>query len=170
MSLRAQRLATKFEETNREFIELVNSLSPEDWHRICEDEGWTVGVTAHHVAVNHAALRGVILAIVDGSAPAITWEMLDGINANHAREHGDCSKEETLEILSRDGAAARDTVAALSDDELAKTADMPFMSESPVTTAQFIDNGLIGHIGLHEPSIRRATQSMSVEAGASRQR
>ena len=50
MAERAEALAEKFEQTNNDVISMVESASDGQWKAICADEGWSVGVVAHHVA------------------------------------------------------------------------------------------------------------------------
>lgn len=159
-SERAGALAQRFKQANSEVIEAVERIPDGQWQTACEGEGRAVGVVAHHVAVNYAITAQVAQAIVDGQAPALTWEMLHQANAEHERQHADCTKAETLEILRRDGEQAAATISGLSDEELGRTATMPFVSDEPITTAQFVDAGVIGHISMHLPDIQSASRGL----------
>lgn len=50
MSARAERLAARIEQGARELAAVVEGCSAAGWEAICVGEGWSVAVTAHHVA------------------------------------------------------------------------------------------------------------------------
>lgn len=159
MSKRAKALARRFAEANRELIATVEAIPKDRWRAYCSAEQWTVGVVAHHVASDHLILADVTGAIVSGDAPAITWEMLHQINAEHLEAHRDCTQAETLELLRSGGEKVASTLRALSDADLERTAVLPFLGERPVTAEQFIEQAVIGHIGMHLPSIQAVLAS-----------
>ena len=72
-------------------------------------------------------------------------------NAQHAKEHTDCTRAETLQ---KGAAAALAVVRGLSDDQLAKSGTV-FTDVPPMTTEQLIMLGLLGHIDEHVGSIRK---------------
>ncbi len=159
VSQRAEMLARQFEGANQEVIATVEGLSDRQWRALCEGEGWTVAVTAHHIAVNYGITAGLARAMTEGQAPAVTWEMLHDANARHAEEHANATKEETLEMLRRDGERAAATIRGFSDAELDRTAVIPFLGDEPVTVATFIEAIVTGHIGMHLPGIKVAARS-----------
>src|SRR5215212_11947043 len=127
MSERAAALADAFESANNQVIAAVEGCTPDQWGRTCQDEGWSVGVAAHHVAVNHPIIAGLVQLVANGQPlPAITMEMIDAGNAQHAQEYANVSRDETLELLRRDGAAAASMVRGLTDEQLDRTAPMAF--------------------------------------------
>src|SRR5690242_4869570 len=102
-------------------------LTDEQWRLVTTAEGWTVGVTAHHVASTYESLAGLVnLIATGGDVPAIAMEMIDAANARHAVEYANVSKAETLELLRRDSAAAVSLLRGLDDAQLARTAPMAF--------------------------------------------
>lgn len=107
MSERAQALAERFERVNNELIALVERLTDAQWAAPGGPEGWSVGVTAHHPATDHAILSGFAETVATGQPlPAWTMDMLHHYNARQADEHKHCTKAETIELLRREGAAA----------------------------------------------------------------
>lgn len=161
MTERAERLAQQFERANQEAIQTVERIPDDVWRARCAVEGWTVGVAAHHIAVNHSAVTSLTQALAKGNPPPVTWEMLHSINTEHERQHANCSKEETLELLRCDGERAASAVRELSDAELDRTGVIPFLGDQPVTTARFIEAILIGHIHMHLPGIQNAAAASS---------
>src|SRR6266700_1064092 len=109
MSGRAEELARRFEQANGELIKAVESCSDEQWRKTCSGEQWSVGVTAHHVAVSYGPIAGLV--------QALTSDMLDAGNAEHARQFAGCTKRETVDLLRGGGQAAASTVRGLSDEQ-----------------------------------------------------
>jgi uncharacterized damage-inducible protein DinB len=158
MGERAETLAQRFEQANNDLIAAVDGLSDSQWQALNKDAGWSVGVTAHHVAVSHPAVAGLVQAIGSGQPlPPITLDMLNQGNAQHARESAGCTKQETLDLLRANGAAAAAVVRGLSDDQLDRTGTMPAFGDAPISAQQVIERILIGHPGMHLPGIRTAT-------------
>src|SRR5215212_7925928 len=107
MGQRANDLADRFERANNDVIVTVEGCSEEQWQRTCNAEGWSVGVTAHHLATAYPAVAGFArLLAADQPLPNFTGEMLDASNAEHAREHASCSRTDTLAMLRQQGQAA----------------------------------------------------------------
>jgi uncharacterized damage-inducible protein DinB len=159
MAVRPEQLAARFARSNDELIAVADHCPDAQWHAICPAEGWTVGVTLHHVADDYAALLEVIEAIATGHAvPAWTRELLDQRNANHARQFARCTKDETLTLLRRNGAALERTIRRLSDEQLTHTGRV---LDQELSAAQVVDLLLLGHIRNHLASIRAALEAIA---------
>ena len=87
-----------------------------------------------------------------------TRAMLDEMNAQHAKEHADCPRAETLTLLQTGAAMAFAVVQGLTDDQLA-TSGTVFTDAPPMTAEQLIRLGLLGHIDDHMGSIRKTVGS-----------
>lgn len=152
MGTRAQELAGRFERANAELIATIDLCADGQWQQLCPNEQWSVGVLAHHVAEDHELLAGFVQQLANGEPlPALTQEQVDAINAERAQQCADCTKEETLELLRRNGTAAVVMVRTLSDDQLDRTGT--FFGQT-MSTQQLIERVLIGHILDHGCSIR----------------
>ena len=157
MSERAESLAERFETVNGELIAAVEAASADEWKRTCQGEGWSVAVTAHHIATSNNAVAGFVQAIATGQEiPPITMEMIDQGNAQHAVEYANCTKEETLALLRDGGAQTVKNLRGLSDEQLDRTAVLPAMNNAEVSAQQFAEMILIGHSNEHLESIRTA--------------
>ena len=85
MAERAEALAAKFEQANNAVISMVEQVSDDQWKANCEEEGWPVGVTAHHIGSGYTPITGLIQALASGADfPALTTEQIDQGNADHA--------------------------------------------------------------------------------------
>ena len=154
MSARAESLAKQFEARAAEMTAEIEKLTDADWKKVTAAEKWPVGVTAHHVAGAHEPIAGIVKSVSGGqSMPRFTMGMLDEMNAQHAREHANCTKEETLALHRKGVAAAATTVRGLADADLDRSGAV--LIEMPAMTAQQVVEGiLINHIAEHLASIR----------------
>ena len=152
MAQRSEEFAKRFEQVNSEFTNAVESSSDAQWRAACKDEGWPFGVTAHHVAVSHAAISGLVGVMAAGGAmPPLTMDNINEGNAAHATEQANCTKEETAKLLRENGVAAAQMVRGLSDDQLEKSGS--FLGQQ-MTSGQAIEGVLIGHVAGHLASLK----------------
>ena len=161
MAARTEQLAQRFEYSNQRFIATVESISDADWSNVCPAENWTVGVTAHHVGDSYSMAIDVLQALAVGLSRPVTIDMLNELNAEHARKHADCTRDETSRLLRIEGARAAAAIRSLKEESLDTTHFMPFLGNTPVSLEQFVDICLIRHHDAHLPSIRDAAPSAS---------
>jgi hypothetical protein len=155
MGARGEALAKQFEAKAQEATALLEKLSDADWKKVTEAEKWSVGVTAHHVAGSHEPIANIVKAVVAGhSMGNFTMDMLNEMNARHARDHANCTKAETIELHTKGAVAAGAIVRGLSDEQLAKSATV-LTGAPPMTAEQVVTGILIHHIDDHFGSIRR---------------
>jgi len=115
-----------------------------------------VGATAHHLAGGLEAVSGIVTGIVAGTPPrgGFTMAILDQMNAQHAKEHANCTKAETVALFQKGAATASAMLRGLSDDQLAKSGTV-FSDAPPMTAEQLIMRALLSHIDEHIGSIRK---------------
>lgn len=156
MGKRAEELAEQVRQAADDLAAAVEATSPGAWRSICAAEGWSVGVVGHHAA-GHLSPPAVafVEAVANGHpVPPLTREQLDAMNAAHAVEHADCTKEETLALLRANAAAATDAVRRLSDEQLDRTAALATAGGMTVSTAQMIETVFVGTLRNHVASMR----------------
>src|SRR5256884_5010320 len=156
MGAKTEALARQFEGKAQDGVATLEKLGDGDWKKVTAAEKWTVGVTAHHLARGLEAVAGIVTGIVSG-APSrgnFTRAMLDEMNAQHAKEHANCTRAETLALFQKGAATAFAMVRGLNDDQLAKSGTV-FTDVPPMTAEQLIMLGLLGHIDDHMGSIRK---------------
>jgi hypothetical protein len=157
MSQRAAALAERLERGANELIAYVENCSKADWQTVCPGEGRTVGVLAHHVASAYPVEIDLVKVLASGKPVAgVTWEMVDGMNAEHAEGHRKVSREETLALLRENSAAAAAAIRQLSDEQLDKAAPISLHWDAPLTTQYFIEEHPVSHSFAHLTSIRAA--------------
>lgn len=154
MSEAATQLADQLDAVTRDYIDAVQSCTPEQWARTTSSEAWSVGVVAHHVAVSYPQFVELVQALASGvqTIPPVSAEQLHEGNAQHAREFANAGKAETLDLLTSGGDALVGTIRGLSDEQLAITTGIFFGGEMSLT--QIIERILIGHPTSHLESIR----------------
>jgi uncharacterized protein (TIGR03083 family) len=156
MGAKTEALARQFEGKVRDAVATLEKLGDADWKKVTAAEGWTVGATAHHLAGGLEAVAGIVTGLASGgpSRGNFTRAMLDGMNAQHAKEHAGCTRAETLALFRKGAATASAVVRGLNDDQLAKSGTV-FTEVPPMTAEQLIMLGLLGHIDDHLGSIRK---------------
>lgn len=162
MGQRADALAQQVQQTVDELAAMLENEADGQWKATCAGEQWSVGVTAHHVAAGHlGAAIGFIGMVANGQTPPpLTAEDFDQGNAEHARQHANCTREETLALLRENGAKAVAFVRGLTDEQLDRSAPMAFAGGAPLSAQQLIDAAI-----LDGPTSARAHVASIREAG-----
>lgn len=155
MSERAEALASQFEQANQEMIAEVERSTDAQWKATSANDERAVGVVANHVAGSYKSIGEWVRVVAEGgAAPPITMDMINEANARHAVAKANCTKEETLDSLRRNGAAAAALVRGFSDEQLDRGTNF---NGRTMTAQQMIENILIAHIRNHLQSMRAAT-------------
>jgi uncharacterized damage-inducible protein DinB len=155
MGAQGEAFAKQFEDKVEEATAFLEKLSDADWKQTTAAEGWTVAATAHHLASSYEPVTRIIKTIAAGQAlPHFTRQMLDEMNAQHAREFAGCTKPETIALHKKGATAAAAVVRGLSDAELAKTGTV-FNGMPPMSAEEIVKGALLGHIDEHFGSIRK---------------
>ena len=101
-------------------IGFVSGCSDQDWHAAPLDgDPRPVGVVVDHVAHAYEYLAGWIRQFVAGEPVEVNSDVVDALNAQHAREATAVSQAEATRHLRRSGAAISALVASLSPADLA---------------------------------------------------
>jgi uncharacterized protein (TIGR03083 family) len=154
MGAKGEAFAKEFEAKVREATALLEKLTDADWKKSTAAEKWTVSAAAHHVASTYEPITGIIKAIAAGQTmPPFTPQMLDEMNAQHAKEFAGCDKAETIALFKKGAAAAAAAVRGLSDADLAKSGTV-FTGMPPMSAEDMVKRALLGHIDEHIGSIR----------------
>ncbi len=155
---RSAGLADQFKAAQESFIDLVESLTDEQWRmrgvntpelrQNDEDESRPVGVITHHVASTQPWIMSRIRAIIeDRPTPPVDFKI---INAEHATEHADATKAEVVDLLRQNLHRITDEVRDIPDNMLDKERQLP---TGVMTVQQRIERVLIGHMKAHQGSI-----------------
>ena len=158
MNQRAKKMAERLRAFADDVIAFVEGCSEKDWKKVCTAEEWPVGVTARHIGAGHFEAVGLVRMLVSGQKlPEITMEQLVGMANEHARRNAECTKEEVLGVLRRNGKALVDYVAGLSDAELDRTGHLA-LAGGEVTAQQLMEMVMLQSGGEHLAHMKAALQ------------
>jgi hypothetical protein len=157
VSRQAQKLAERLEQGAAALIDFASRLSEADWQARIPKDGRKVGVVVHHVA-NMYPIEVQLAQTLGGGKPieGVTWDVVANINADHAKEVDAVTKEQALDLLRRNSAAAAAAVRAMSDEELMQAAPVSLYSGAPLTCQFFIEDHALRHSYHHLGKIRGA--------------
>lgn len=154
MSERAQALSDLIQVFNDAVIAFVDRCPEKAWQRTCQDEDWTVGVVARHVAAGHFQVIKMAQVMLQGeSLPALTMEQVIEQGNAHAREHADCTRAEVQKLLVENGTAAVAFAAGLNDEDLDCKSHLDLVG-GDVSVEQLLDMVIIRSGGEHLASMQ----------------
>jgi len=163
LNQQSHELTAAFLQAHHDLLAFVEHCGAEHWQAICPDEGRSVGVLLHHVAIGYAVETDLIKAVATSQPiPAIyaDWAEVDQFNAAHAERHQECTKEETVALLQQHAAATAEYIRGLSDVQLCRTTHVPILTPwfgDAVSARQLIEGLLPGHIQMHLAGMKAAT-------------
>ncbi len=154
---RAAALADQYIQANADLLALVEAATPAQWRTMCVNEGRTVGVMVHHLAVSAVTITGLVNMVAhERPLPPLTQEIIDHNNARHAETYAEVGPGETLTLLRQNTTAAADSIRALTDAQLNTVVAVPAFSLAAASAGQLIEFLLIGHTLGHLASIETA--------------
>ena len=160
MSRRSDILADRLEQGAGALAAFARSLTEEQWQTRVPRDGRKIGVIVHHVASVYPLEIQLAQTIAAGKpVTGVTPEAVDEMNAGHARDNGGATREETLELLGRNSAAAAAAIRALSDDELDRGAPVSLYFDAPLTCQFVLEDHAVRHSYHHLARIRGALRS-----------
>ena len=86
-------------------------------------------------------------------------EVVDQMNAEHARKNAGVDKIETLALLRHKSKIAAEMVRGFSDKELENSATVSLYAEAPLTTQFFIEDHALRHSFHHLAKIKATINS-----------
>jgi len=158
MSQRAKEISERIKSFSDNVMAFVESLSEDDWRKVCESEEWPVGATAYHLGAGHFAIFNMAGMIVRGEdLPPLTMDQINAMSDKQAREHVDCTKADAIEALRKNSAEMVAFVAGLTDEELDRKGSMPAFG-GEATTEQLIQFVIFESAMRHFDSMRAAVE------------
>ena len=158
MNQNAQELAKKIRAFNDEVIAFVEQCTSEQWQKVCAWEEWSVGVTARRIGAGHFEAIGLAEMIIAGQKlPELTMDDFRQMGNQHAREHANCSREEVLAILRKNGTAAAAFVGGKTDAELDRKAFLT-VTGGDVSARQLLEYVILDSGGEHLANMKSATE------------
>ena len=157
MSQRAEALAERVARGHRELIAFVEALPEGEWRADCPRDGRTVGVVVHHVASMLPLELDLVKVLASGQPiSGVNLDAVNQVNAEHARAHANCDKQETLDLLRQNSALVVRAIRELSDAQLDRAAPVSLHWGAPLTAQYFIEDHPLSHAYQHLANIREA--------------
>jgi hypothetical protein len=159
-SQRAEALAERLEQGASALAALARTLTDAQWQTRLPKDGRKIGVVVHHVASMYPIEIQVAQTLAAGNAvTGVTWDVVNEINAGHARENDAVTKEAALDLLGRNSAAAAAAIRALSDNELDRAAPVSLNADAPLTCQFILEDHAVRHSYHHLARIQAALKS-----------
>lgn len=157
MSTRANQLADRLERGAALLAAFARELTDAQWNTKVLPDSRTVGVLVHHVANLYPIEMDVIDAAVAGNAIVdVTWEVVAGINREHAKAFANVTKTEALEFLERTSRDAARRIRAFSDEDLDRAVPFSLSDGAPMTVQFIIEDHPMRHPWHHMARMQRA--------------
>lgn len=154
---RANALAERLEQGARALESLASTLSDEEWQSRIANDGRKIGVVVHHVATMYP-LEIQLAQLLAAGTPItdVTWDVVDELNAAHARTNDAVTKDAALDLLRRNSAAAAAAIRALGDEQLDSSGTVSLYAGAPLTCQFFLEDHAVRHSYHHLARIRAA--------------
>jgi hypothetical protein len=157
MSTRANALAERLELGARELAAFALTLTDAEWRSRIPGDGRKIGVVVHHVAYMYPIEIQVAQTVAQGQpVVGLTWDDVHAINAAHARENDAVTRDEALDLLQRNSAAAAAAIRVLDDAALDRAAPVSLNAGAPLTCQFVLEDHAVRHSFHHLARIRGA--------------
>ena len=143
----AEALAQRLEQGARALAEFAATLTDTEWRApFGSSDKRKIGVIVHHVASIYPLEIQLAQVLATGKPiTGVTWDAVAEVNAGHAAENENPTKDQALELLARNSAAAAAAIRALGDAELAQAAPVSLYGDAPLTCQFFLEDHAVRH-------------------------
>jgi hypothetical protein len=161
MSQRTEALATSLEAGARALATFANSLTDQEWQTPLPHDGRKVGIVVHHVAIVYPLEVMFARSVAAGTPDGITMDAINQMNAGHAREYDAITKEDALNLLATNSAAAAAAIRTLTDEDLDRAAPVPLYGNARLTCQFVLEDHAVRHSLHHLAKIKAALPARS---------
>ena len=163
MSKRSYELARRLELGALALEAFASSLTEFEWQSRVPGDGRKIGVVVHHVASMYPLEIQLAQSLAKGQAiEGVTWDVVNKMNAANAKEFDGVTKEDAIELLRRNSAAAAAAIRVLSDEELDRAAAVSLNANAPLTCQFLLEDHAVRHSYHHLARIRAALQERTL--------
>jgi hypothetical protein len=156
----ADILADRIEMGANNLASFAERLSEAEWQTPVQGDGRSIGVVVHHVASSYPVEIHLAKTLASGQPiTGVTMDVVNEMNAKHAKENSTIGKQETLDLLNQNSKAAADAVRVLSETELKNAATVSLNADAPLTTQFFIEDHALRHSFHHLAKIKASLNS-----------
>ncbi|HTR38260.1 MAG TPA: DinB family protein [Bryobacteraceae bacterium] len=154
---RSEALATRLENGATALAAFAATLSEAEWQWCLLKDRRKIGVVVHHVASMYPVEIQLASLLAAGQPIAgVTWDAVDTINRDHAKENDKVTKEAALALLKTNSAAAAAAIRAFTGEELDRAAPVSLNSDAPLTCQFFLEDHAVRHSYHHLARIKAA--------------
>jgi len=158
-SARAEALARRLEQGIDALIAFATTLTEQQWQTAIPKDGRKVGVVVHHVASVFPIEIQLAQTLAKGQPIAgVTWDDVHAMNATHAQDNANITKQEAIALLRQNSAAAAAAIRALSDQELANAATNSLYADAPLTCQHMLEDHAVRHSYHHLAKVQAAVK------------
>ncbi len=155
MNKRSEALAARLEAGATALAAFAATLSETEWQTRLPHDGRKVGVVVHHVASVYPIEIHLAHSLAAGQPiTGVTWDAVDAMNRDHAKENDGVTKEATLALLAKNSAAAAAAIRDLSDEQLDRASPVSLNSDAPLTCQFILEDHAVRHSYHHLARIR----------------
>jgi len=159
MSKRSEALANRLEQGAAALANFAAGLTEQEWEIRTPKDGRKIGVIVNHVASVYPVEIELAQTIARGEAvTGLTAEVINKMNAEHAKENDRVTKEQTLELLRQNSAAAAAAIRALSDEELDQAVSVSLYGGATLTCQFVLEDHAVRHSYHHLARLQSALQ------------
>jgi len=156
MSQRTNALADRLEQGARALATFASALTDAEWHTRVPQDGRKVGVIVHHVASMYPLEIQLAQTIAAGNpVTGVTGDVVDEMNAKHAREYDAVTIEAALDLLGCNSTEAAAAIRAIGDEELDRAAPVSLYFDAPLTCQFLLEDHAVRHSYHHLGLLRR---------------
>jgi DinB superfamily len=159
MSKRTNALAERLEQGADALAAFASTLTNAEWQARVPEDGRKIGVVVHHVATMYPLEIQLAQVLAAGSpVVGVTPADVDRMNAAHAQQYDGVTRDEALDLLRRNSAAAAAAIRALTDDELDRAAPLSLNADAPLTCQFMLEDHAVRHSYHHLARLRAAVK------------
>jgi len=163
MSKRSYELARRLELGALALEAFASSLTEFEWQIRLPRDGRKIGVVVHHVASVYPIELELAQTVAKGQpVEGLTGEVIDKMNADHAKKFDGVSKEEAIRLLKENSAAAASAIRLLTDAELEQAAPVSLYANALLTCQFLLEDHAVRHSFHHLGRIRAALQERTL--------
>jgi hypothetical protein len=158
--VRSARLADRLQAGARALMDFARPLSEHHWRTAVPGDGRRVDVIVHHVAsVYPLEIRLAQMVAAGTPIVGVTWPTVHEMNAAHAVEHSNVTKDEALALLAENSAAAAEAIRTLSATDLDSAAPVSLYAGAELTCQFVLEDHAVRHSYHHLARLRAALHS-----------
>jgi hypothetical protein len=163
MSKRSYELARRLELGALALEAFAGSLTDLEWQSRVPGDGRKIGVVVHHVASVYPIEIELAQTLAKGlPIEGVTPDVINQMNAVHAKKFNSVTKAETIELLRTNSAAAAAAIREFTDEQLDAAAPVSLNSNAPLTCQFMVEDHAVRHSYHHLARIRAALQEKSL--------